>query len=147
LRGRDVRETGLSMLKAFTMAFLAFGILDMIWLRVMVSRLYLPEIGAIMRASMEWRAAALFYVVYAFGMSVLIILPAASSGFPERALQGGALLGLVAYATYNLTNMATLRGWSRKVTIADIAWGSFATAITCWAVTSVLVGMATPAGA
>ncbi|MET0546790.1 MAG: DUF2177 family protein [Caulobacterales bacterium] len=135
------------MFKAFAMALLAFGILDLIWLRLMSSRLYLPEIGSIMRAAPEWRAAAVFYGIYAFGMANLIILPACASGYPERALQSGAVLGLVAYATYNLTNMATLRGWSRKVTILDIAWGVCATALTCWAVTYAMVMLATPEGA
>lgn len=126
---------------------MTFVLLDLVWLRVMVSRLYLPEIGGIMRATLEWRAAAMFYVMYAFGMTVLVILPSAASGYPERALQGGALLGLVAYGTYSLSNLANLRGWSQKVTVADIAWGAFATALACWFVARSLVTMATPVGA
>ena len=64
-----------------------------------------------------------------------------------RALAGGAVLGLISYATYNLTNLATLRAWSRKVTIADMAWGVFATAIACWIVAHFVVAGARPDGA
>lgn len=135
------------MLKTYLLALLAFVLLDMVWLRVMVSRLYLPEIGSIMRATPDWRAALAFYAIYALGMTWLIILPAAASGFPERALLGGAVLGLVAYGTYNLTNLATLRAWSRKVTLADLAWGVVATALACWIVAQIVVGAATPDGA
>jgi uncharacterized membrane protein len=135
------------MLKVYILALLAFVALDFIWLRVMVSRLYLPEIGSIMRASPDWRAALAFYAVYAFGMTMLIILPAASSGYPLRALQGGAILGLIAYGTYNLTNLATLRAWSQKMTLVDMAWGIFATAFACWIVTLFVVSTATPDGA
>lgn len=135
------------MIKTYFLAMLTFVLLDVVWLRVMVSRLYLPEIGSIMRASPEWRAAIAFYAFYALGMTYLVILPAASSGYPERALLGGAILGLIAYATYNLTNLATLRAWSRKVTIADMAWGMIATALACWIVACFVVADARPDGA
>lgn len=135
------------MIKTYLLAMLTFVLLDVVWLRVMVSRLYLPEIGSIMRAAPEWRAAAAFYALYALGMTYLVILPAAASGYPARALAGGAVLGLISYATYNLTNLATLRAWSRKVTIADMAWGVFATAIACWIVAHFVVADARPDGA
>jgi uncharacterized membrane protein len=135
------------MLKTYFLALLAFVVLDFIWLRAMVSRLYLPEIGSIMRASPDWRAAVAFYAVYAFGMTYLIILPAAASGFATRALLGGAVLGLVAYGTYNLTNLATLRAWTHKMTMIDMAWGVFATAVACWIVTLFVIATATPDGA
>lgn len=135
------------MLKTYILALIVFVLLDMVWLRVMVSRLYLPEIGSIMRASPDWRAAVGFYAVYALGMTWLIILPAAASGFPGRALIGGAVLGLVAYGTYNLTNLATLRAWTRKMTLIDMGWGVFATALACWIVAYFVVATATPDGA
>lgn len=135
------------MLKTYLLALVTFVVLDAIWLRVMVSRLYLPEIGSIMRASPDWRAAAAFYAVYAFGMTWLIILPTAASGFAERALIGGAVLGLMAYGTYNLTNLATLRAWTQKMTFIDMGWGIFATATACWLVTLFVVATATPDGA
>lgn len=135
------------MLKTYILALVVFVVLDAIWLRVMVSRLYLPEIGSIMRASPDWRAAIAFYAVYAFGMMWLVILPAAASGFPIRGLIGGAALGLVAYGTYNLTNLATLRAWTNKMTIVDMSWGVFATALACWIVTLFVVATATPDGA
>jgi len=135
------------MFKTYLLALIAFLLLDMVWLRAMVSRLYLPEIGSIMRASPDWRAAIAFYAVYALGMTWLVILPAAASGYPIRALQNGAILGLFAYGTYNLTNLATLRAWTQKMTFIDMAWGIFATALACWIVTLFIVATATPDGA
>jgi len=135
------------MFKTYLLALIAFLLLDMVWLRTMVSRLYLPEIGSIMRASPDWRAAIAFYAVYALGMTWLVILPAAASGYPIRALQNGAILGLFAYGTYNLTNLATLRAWTQKMTFIDMAWGIFATALACWIVTLFIVATATPDGA
>ena len=135
------------MFKTYLLALIVFLLLDMVWLRAMVSRLYLPEIGSIMRASPDWRAAIAFYAVYALGMTWLVILPAAASGYPIRALQNGAILGLFAYGTYNLTNLATLRAWTQKMTFIDMAWGIFATALACWIVTLFIVATATPDGA
>ena len=135
------------MFKTYLLALIVFLLLDMVWLRAMVSRLYLPEFGSIMRASPDWRAAIAFYAVYALGMTWLVILPAAASGYPIRALQNGAILGLFAYGTYNLTNLATLRAWTQKMTFIDMAWGIFATALACWIVTLFIVATATPDGA
>lgn len=110
---------------ATTLAFLA---LDALWLTTMSARLYRPEIGHLMTAQVDWVAALLFYVVYLGGLTGFAVAPARS--VVQGALRG-ALFGLVAYATYDLTNRATLRGWPWRVTVLDLCWGAFASAAAC----------------
>ena len=112
-------------LLATTVAFLA---LDAVWLTTMGSRLYQPAIGHLMRADVDWIAAALFYVLYLAGLAAFALAPSKDAG---SAAARGALFGLVAYATYDLTNQATLRDWPWLVTVVDLAWGSFASAMAC----------------
>jgi uncharacterized membrane protein len=76
----------------------------------------------------NWPAAAVFYLLYAVGVTVFAVLPAVDAAAPLEAAWRGALFGLVAYATYDLTNMATLRGWPTIVTVVDLAWGVALTA-------------------
>lgn len=113
---------------AFTVCALVFLLLDALWLWSMADRLYRPAIGHLMREGFDVVAAAMFYVLYLSGVVVLIVMPSRSV---REAGWRGALFGLVAYATYDLTNQATLRGWSWTVTLADLAWGAFATAVSC----------------
>jgi len=106
-------------------ALLAFLALDACWLTWAGPRLYRPAIGHLMRTDFDVPAAALFYLLYTAAMAVFAIQP--SRHFREAALRG-ALFGLAAYATYDLTNQATLREWPWHVTLVDLAWGAFATA-------------------
>jgi len=112
-------------LVAFALAAVAFLALDAMWLTTMASRLYQPAIGHVMREDFDALAAAAFYVVYLAGVVGFVVLPAASA---RGAALRGALFGFVAYATYDLTNQATIRDWSWVVTGADLVWGAFATA-------------------
>lgn len=116
-----------------------FVLLDLVWFSVSRERLYNPELGQLLRAKVELSAAIGFYAIYALGMSVLVIAPSVASGDAKRALLYGAMLGLTAYATYNFTNLATLRGWSALVTWGDLAWGACATAVACWATTMAML--------
>jgi uncharacterized membrane protein len=109
---------------AFALAALAFLALDAVWLTTMASRLYRPAIGHMMREDFDVLAAAAFYAIYLAGLVVFVVLPAAS---PRGAAARGALFGLVAYATYDLTNQATIVGWPWRVTLADLCWGALAT--------------------
>ncbi len=70
-----------------------------------------------------------FYLLYAIGIVIFAVMPALETGSWVRAMTSGALLGLIAYSTYDLTNLATLRGWSVKLSIVDIAWGTFVTSL------------------
>ncbi len=106
----------------------AFLALDAIWLTTMADRLYRPALGALMLEHFVLLPAILFYVLYVVGIVVLAIAPALADGCWTTALWRGSVLGLIAYATYDLTNQATLRGWAWRVTVADLCWGTFVTA-------------------
>lgn len=106
----------------------AFLLMDATWLGLAGSRLYQPAIGHLMRADVQWAAAALFYPVYIAGMLSFVILPATGA---RDAAWRGARFGFVAYATYDLTCQATMKEWPWLVTVVDLAWGTFATAVAC----------------
>lgn len=98
--------------------------LDAIWLSVMASRLYRPQIGPLLRESFDPLAAVLFYLIFLAGLATFVGVPSWDSVRWTDTLWRGALFGLVAYATYDLTNQASVRGWSWLVTAADLAWGT-----------------------
>lgn len=113
---------------AYVSAAVAFGALDFLWLSSAAPRLYRPAIGELMADEVRWVPAVLFYALYLLGVTVLVILPALRAERIVRVAWTGALFGLVAYATYDLTNQATLRVWPTYLTVIDLAWGAFATA-------------------
>ena len=115
------------LLIAWLLAALIFLAMDAVWLGLMATRLYRPEIGTLLRSSFDLLPALLFYLLYVSGIVVLAVQPALDAGRPQMAGWRGALLGLVSYGAYDLTNQATLKGWSWRVTLADLAWGSLAT--------------------
>lgn len=108
---------------------LTMGVMDAVWLVTMTPRLYRRQIPDLLLDSPQWAPAVAFYLLYAAAVLVLVIRPALEGdwGLP-RLLASGALLGLAAYGTYDLTNQATLRGWSTLVTTVDMAWGASLTA-------------------
>ncbi len=108
-------------------ALVVLGVLDALWLGVIARDLYRREIGELMVAQVRIVPAALFYLAYPAGLVALALQPLPDSLW--TAAWRSALLGLVAYGTYDLTNMATLRHWSVTLTLADIAWGAFASAL------------------
>ena len=107
------------LLVATLIASLIFLIIDVIWLSFATKSFYRPLIGA----------AALFYILYVFGMALVVIQPCVDSGNLMKTLYTGFIFGLVAYGTYNLTNMAVLKGWSPTVTFVDMFWGGSLTAL------------------
>ncbi len=107
---------------------IAFALIDSVWLRSMYTRLYQPEIGELLyRGGVRMGPAIAFYLLYILGMMVFAIGPAMKGGQWQTALIHGAMLGFFCYMTYDLTNYATLKVWSLKVTILDIIWGTFLT--------------------
>jgi uncharacterized membrane protein len=122
----------MEFLTAFAFTALAFAALDFIWLSVMGPRLYRPRLGDLLGPGLKWGPTLAFYLIYALAVTLLIVLPAIPPRAPAQALINGAILGLAAYATYNLTNWATLKRWSATVAFADMAWGMIATATACW---------------
>ncbi|MEO7056440.1 MAG: DUF2177 family protein [Caldimonas sp.] len=113
---------------AYATTGLAFLALDAVWLTTMADRLYRPALGNLMLERFAAAPAIAFYLVYVVGMVVFAVMPGLEAQRWTTALGHGALLGFVAYATYDLTNQATLRDWPWRVTLADLCWGSFATA-------------------
>ena len=99
-----------------------FG-LDFVWLTNMASGFYRSRIGRVVAGPAQTGVAGLFYLVYVAGLVHFAVLPAMHAGSWVTALMKGALLGLVAYGTYDMSNLSTLKNWSVSVTIVDMAWG------------------------
>ena len=121
---------------AYLAAGLSFGALDAAWLSWAGKRLYRPALGDLLAPSFRPAPAIVFYLAYVAAVVWFAVRPGMDQGIGCAALNG-AMLGAIAYATYNLTNQATLRHWPVHVTLIDIAWGAFATAAAsaaaCWA--------------
>ncbi|ANC52719.1 MAG: putative membrane protein [Brevundimonas sp.] len=109
---------------AYLGAGLTFAAIDFVWLTTMTNRLYKPVIGPIMADKPDMKAAVAFYLISIAGTVFLAITPALKEGNWTRAAINGAVLGFVAYATYDLTNQATLAVWQTKLTIIDLIWGT-----------------------
>ena len=109
-------------------AALVFGALDAVWLSWAGPNFYRPRLGDILADSFRMMPALVFYAAYIAAIVWFAVRPGLSLGISAAALNG-ALLGAICYATYDLTNQATMRTWSTTVTVADIAWGAFATAV------------------
>ena len=113
---------------AYVATLLTFLLLDGIWLGLLMAPTYRELLGSLMLEKPLLLPAAVFYCLYVIGCVVFVVLPALSW---QRAAKLGALLGLVAYGTYDLTNWATLRDWSVQVSLMHWAWGTVATAVAC----------------
>jgi uncharacterized membrane protein len=118
---------------AYIASLAAFLAADGIWLSIMAPRVYRPAIGHLMADSFALSPAIAFYALYGIGLVAFAVLPGLASGKLMTAALYGALFGLVAYATYDLTNQATLRDWPLNLTLIDMAWGAFASGIAAMA--------------
>jgi uncharacterized membrane protein len=103
-------------------------VLDGLWIGVVASGFYKKQLAYIFTDQVNFTAAALFYLIYAAGLVYLVIEPGLGASVPKVFLTG-ALVGLMAYGAYDFTNQATIRNWPVVVTIVDLAWGTFATAM------------------
>ena len=110
-------------IRLFLIALPAFFIIDMIWLVLVAKKFYSEQIGFLMRPDIVWPAAIIFYLLFIAALVVFVISPAIEKHSWVHALLYGAFLGLVTYATYDLTNLATLKNWPVLVTIVDLIWG------------------------
>jgi len=105
-----------------------FFAIDMVWLGLISKKFYARQIGHLMAPKVQWAPALIFYFLFIAGILVFAVLPAVEKGSWSKALISGALFGLFTYATYDLTNLATLRGWPLLVTVIDLVWGMVLTA-------------------
>ena len=110
-------------LKLFLIALPVFFAIDMVWLVLVANNFYSKHLGAIMRSDINWYAALIFYLIFIIGLVVFVISPAFEKHSFMHAVMYGALFGLITYATYDLTNLATLKDWPVLVTIVDLVWG------------------------
>lgn len=111
----------------YLITLVIFFAIDLVWLGVVARNFYQKQIGHLMSPEVDWAAAALFYAVYIGGIVFFAVRPAFEDGSAARALAYGAVLGFVAYATYDLTNQATMKDWPALVTVIDLAWGTVLT--------------------
>ena len=125
-----MRESIITYLSVTTI----FLFIDIIWLSQSFSYIYQPNIGELLRENIIIFPAILFYIIYPLGATILVALPSLEKVLSRTIFINGFVLGVIAYGTYNLTNMATLEGWSAKVVIIDMIWGGFLTGV------SVLLG-------
>ena len=112
-------------IKTFLIAFAVFLGIDMLWLTVIAQKFYKAQIGHLMADKARLLPAAIFYVLFIAAMAYFVIAPALEHQNLSRLILSAAIFGLVTYATYDLTNMATLKDWPVLVTVVDLAWGTF----------------------
>ncbi|MFZ2055503.1 MAG: DUF2177 family protein [Candidatus Aminicenantales bacterium] len=112
------------MLIMYLITLAVFFLIDMIWLGIVAKGFYRRHLGPMLSPKVNWGAAILFYLLFIVGLLVFVIKPALVGGEPLKALFFGALLGLISYATYDLSNLATLKDWPLVVTVVDLIWGT-----------------------
>ena len=120
------------VLTSTLIAAFIFLIIDIIWLSFSVKSFYGPRIGHLFADKPVIWAAAMFYIIYVFGLGVVIIEPSINFNDTFKFLFKAFMFGLVAYGTYNLTNMATVKGWSPSVVFVDMIWGGSLTAFSSY---------------
>ncbi len=117
-----------SLLFGYLATLVTLAILDALWLGVVSREFYKARLGQLLLEQPLWWAAILFYLIHAAGVVVFAVPPAVAAGTWTAAVLYGALFGFCVYAAYDLTNLATLRGWPMAVSLVDLAWGAVVTA-------------------
>lgn len=124
------------IIAAYLSTLIVFVLVDFVWLSTMAARLYRPILSDILAPGVSLLPAIAFYIIYPVGIVAFAVLPALKSGGISAAVSYGAMFGFFTYATYDLTNHATLRNWTWQITLLDVVWGSalaaFASAVGFW---------------
>lgn len=120
----------MAFLIAYIVCILVMGGLDFLWLSNTSGALYHRDLGPLLAESPNMTVAVIFYLTYIIGVLVFAVRPALATGDWKTAALHGALFGFFTYATYDLTNLATMKVWTLRVTLLDIAWGTILTGIT-----------------
>lgn len=115
------------LLLGYLLTAVVFFAIDLLWLGVIAKNLYQKQIGHLMAEQVNWTAAMIFYLLFIIGILIFAVLPAVEKNSLQHALLYGVLFGFFTYATYDLTNLATLRDWPVKVVVIDIFWGMILT--------------------
>jgi uncharacterized membrane protein len=116
--------TAAGFFKLYGVALITFFAMDLLWLGVVARGFYQTQMGHLMKPSVNWAAAVAFYLLFLVGLVVLVIWPAVERESFAHAVLLGALFGLVTYAAYDLTNLATLDAFPLKVALVDLVWGT-----------------------
>lgn len=111
-------------LKLYFITLPVFFAFDMIWLGLVAKNFYAKQIGFLLKPDVNWTAAIIFYFMFIVGLVLFVISPAMEKHSLMHALLFGALFGLITYATYDLTNLATMKDWPMLITFVDLAWGA-----------------------
>lgn len=119
-------------LKLYLATLVAFFLIDMVWLGVVARNFYRKYLGFLLSPSPNWAAAILFYLLFIGGILIFAVIPGLQAGSLGKALLLGALFGLLSYATYDLTNLATIKDWPLIVTVVDMIWGTVLAASVTW---------------
>jgi uncharacterized membrane protein len=131
------QKVNLMRLKLYFIALISFLAVDSMWLGLVAPKFYRSQIGHLMAETPNLFSAGIFYLLFIFGLLLFVIEPGVANPSFGNAVLRGALFGLVTYATYDLTNQATLAGWPVFVTVVDLFWGTFlsatVTGIALWA--------------
>lgn len=117
----------LKLLSSYAIATVFFFAIDMLWLGVIAKKLYREKLGFILSDEVNWTAAFVFYFIYIAGILFFAVYPALRDFSWQTALLNGAVLGFLCYATYDLTNMATIAKWPLQIVLIDIVWGTVLT--------------------
>jgi uncharacterized membrane protein len=110
--------------KLYFITLIAFLAIDMVWLGLVARTFYRNYLGFLLSPSTNWIAAILFYLLFILGILVFVVVPGLRENSLMATLLRAALFGLVTYATYDLTNLATMKNWPVLITVIDMAWGT-----------------------
>ncbi|MEP2667889.1 MAG: DUF2177 family protein [Cyclobacteriaceae bacterium] len=113
---------------SYLLTAIVFFAIDLLWLGVVAKGLYNKYLGNLLSDQVNWTAAIIFYLLFIVGIFIFAILPAVDKASLSKAIVMGALFGFFTYATYDLTNLATLKGWPLTIVFIDITWGAVLTA-------------------
>jgi uncharacterized membrane protein len=111
----------------YLLTTVAFFAVDMTWLGLVAKDLYKKQLGGLLSDQINWGAAVIFYLLFIVGIFIFVIFPAIEKNSFLHAVLMGAFFGLITYATYDLTNYATMKDWPLTIVFIDLAWGSFLT--------------------
>ncbi|MCU0288702.1 MAG: DUF2177 family protein [Acidobacteria bacterium] len=111
-------------LKLYFATLIAFFVIDMAWLGLVARSFYRKHLGFLMNPSPNWFAAIIFYMLFIVGILVFVVVPGLENNSLKTTLLRAALFGLITYATYDLTNLATVKDWPLLVTVVDMIWGT-----------------------
>ncbi len=110
-------------IKLYLASLAVFFAVDMVWLVFVARSFYSKYLGYLMAPTVNWYAAIIFYLLFIFGILVFVVLPGVKEGSLQNTILRAALFGLITYATYDLTNLATIKQWPLVITLVDLAWG------------------------